>query len=220
MSSQHPGSTRPGRRVGNLLEQPAIAVRIAERGERSIAATLGIRTLHPNSPEQIGLVSAGIDAVGVMEHLANRDAAPQAGRCARPRCRRRSGTTPGRSRGAAAVTFVPKMTGGPPSRAAELDPPKVVFSGGKVGVEPPTQAAVEALGAIDVPNRNDHDLELHVDGSRHRRLDRSFAAYLSIAHVDLPGGFNDAKVLRPIAAQAKSKCPQRIRAVMLRSSAS
>ena len=33
----------------------------------------------------------------------------------------------------------------------------------EVGVESPTQAAVEALGAIDVRNRDDDDLELHVD---------------------------------------------------------
>src|SRR4051812_47087633 len=48
------------------------------------------------------------------------------------------------------------------ARRCELDHAPVV-TGGEVGVEPPTQAAVKALGAIDVCNRDDDDLELQVD---------------------------------------------------------
>jgi hypothetical protein len=33
----------------------------------------------------------------------------------------------------------------------------------EIGVEPPPQALVEALGAIDVGHRNDDDLELQID---------------------------------------------------------
>jgi hypothetical protein len=36
-------------------------------------------------------------------------------------------------------------------------------AGGEVGIQPPAEAAVKALGAIDVRNRDDDDLELHVD---------------------------------------------------------
>ena len=36
----------------------------------------------------------------------------------------------------------------------------------EVGVEPPAQVAVKALGAIDVRDGDGGDLELHVDGSR------------------------------------------------------
>ena len=60
-----------------------------------------------------------------------------------------------------------------------------VVTDDEVGVEPPAQAAVKALGAIDVRNRDDDDLELHVDRPRSRGLDCSFAAHLSIAHVGL-----------------------------------
>ena len=35
-----------------------------------------------------------------------------------------------------------------------------VVTGGEIGVQPPPQALVEALGAIDVGHRNDDDLEL------------------------------------------------------------
>jgi hypothetical protein len=64
----------------------------------------------------------------------------------------------------------------------ELHHPKRVTPD-EVGVEPPTQVAVEALGAIDVRNRDDDDLELHVDPLRSWGLDCSFAAHLSTAHV-------------------------------------
>ena len=52
----------------------------------------------------------------------------------------------------------------------ELDDPKRVTDD-EVGVEPPAQVAVEALGAIDVRNRDDDDLELHVDRPRFGGLD-------------------------------------------------
>src|SRR6266540_3471167 len=37
----------PGKPGGDFLEQPAVAVRVAERGEREVAAMLGIRTADP-----------------------------------------------------------------------------------------------------------------------------------------------------------------------------
>src|SRR5712675_1410207 len=64
-----------GQTPGDLLEQPAIAVGIAERGERAIAAMFGICAADPDPPEQIGLVRAGVDAAGVVERLADLDAA-------------------------------------------------------------------------------------------------------------------------------------------------
>ena len=88
--------------------------------------------------------------------------------------------------GAAAVTFLPKMTEAPGTRRRELDHAEVV-AGGVVGVEPPTQVAVEALGAVDVRNGNDDDLELHVELPRSRGFDCSFAAHSGNAHVGLLG---------------------------------
>src|SRR5882757_8829466 len=64
-----------GQSRGDLLQQPAVAVRIAERGERAVAAALGIRTADPEPPEQVGLVRAGVHAGGVVERLADLDAA-------------------------------------------------------------------------------------------------------------------------------------------------
>jgi hypothetical protein len=62
------------------------------------------------------------------------------------------------------------------ARRRELDDPKIVTPG-DVGVEPPAQAAVKALGAIDVRNGDDDDLELQVDRPRSRGLDCSFAGF-------------------------------------------
>ena len=51
-------TSRQSRR--DLLEQPAVAVRIIERGERTVAAVLGIRAMEPNPAKQIRLVGSGI----------------------------------------------------------------------------------------------------------------------------------------------------------------
>jgi hypothetical protein len=59
-----------------FLEQPAVAVRIMERRERSVAATFGIGTVDAHPPKQIGFVRTGVRATGV-EQLADFDAASQ-----------------------------------------------------------------------------------------------------------------------------------------------
>src|SRR5882672_3410120 len=61
----------------DLLEQPAVAVGITERGERAIAASLGIPTADPLPPKQVGLIRASVYAAGVMEHVADLDAATE-----------------------------------------------------------------------------------------------------------------------------------------------
>src|ERR1700722_4653293 len=69
----------------------------------------------------------------------------------------------------------------------ELDP-SIIVPGGVVEVKPPTQVAIESLGAIDVRDRDDDDLKLHVDRARARGLDRGFSLHFGNAHFKLPGG--------------------------------
>jgi len=57
----------------DLLQQPAVAVGIAEGDERTVAAMLGIRTADPEPPKQVGLVRASVHAAGV-EYLGRVDA--------------------------------------------------------------------------------------------------------------------------------------------------
>ena len=73
--------------LGDFLKQPAIAVRITERGVRAIAAMLGMRTADPNTPEQVGLVRAGMDVAGVVERLADRLRRDGVALCEQPRYR-------------------------------------------------------------------------------------------------------------------------------------
>src|SRR6478609_10041118 len=60
----------------DLLEQPSVAVRIAERGERAVAGMLGIWTVSPQPPEQIRLVGARVSTAAV-KNLADLDAAAE-----------------------------------------------------------------------------------------------------------------------------------------------
>src|SRR5262245_41166273 len=72
--ARHPGVDATGQPRCDLLEQPTVAVWIAERGKRAVAALLGIRTADPTPPKEVGLVCARVHAVAV-EHLAHLDAA-------------------------------------------------------------------------------------------------------------------------------------------------
>src|SRR6478609_79752 len=55
------GGHASGQSRGDFLQQPAVAVGIAERGKRTIGAMLGVRSANSDPPEQIGLVRAGKD---------------------------------------------------------------------------------------------------------------------------------------------------------------
>ena len=59
----------------DLLEQPAVAVRIIERGERTVAVVLGIRAMEPNPAKQIRLVGSGVRVGRAMERFADLDTA-------------------------------------------------------------------------------------------------------------------------------------------------
>jgi hypothetical protein len=61
----------------------------------------------------------------------------------------------------------------------------VVIAGGDVGVDPPPQALIEAVGPIDVGDRHDHSLEPHREGRGLGRLRRGVIAPLLRAHWDL-----------------------------------
>src|SRR5262249_35802426 len=68
----------------------------------------------------------------------------------------------------------------------ELDDPHTVIEG-EVGVQPPTETAVEALGAIDVRHRNDYDFQLGIDSLSGRGFRCLFIADLCGAHRNLRG---------------------------------
>src|SRR5580693_3951866 len=122
---------------------------------------LGIRAADPTPPKQIGLVPTGVHAAGVVERLAHLHAASKqivAGGLDVGDDQVQSLGAAGRRRG----EVLAEDHRGAGARRRELDH-AVVVAGGEVSVEPPTQAVVKALSAIDVRNWDDDDLELHVD---------------------------------------------------------
>src|SRR5690349_25040335 len=64
------GVSPAGQAGGDLLDDPAVAVRVTEGDERGVAAALGIRAGHPG-------LGAGVveHPARVVEHLADLDAA-------------------------------------------------------------------------------------------------------------------------------------------------
>src|SRR6267378_2982733 len=146
----------------DLLEQPAVAVWIAERGERAIACMVGCGPA--DSTARAVALELSSRRRGV-EHLADPgttgdelvacsldlgdDQVEALGRARRGRRDVRA-----------------ELDRAPRAGRRELDDPEAIIES-EIGVQPPPQALVEALGAIDVGHRNDDDLELQI--AAHRR---------------------------------------------------
>ena len=78
----------------------------------------------------------------------------------------------------------PKLDRAPGARGRELDQAEVP-TGGDVGVEPPAEASVELLCAIDIRDGDDDHLESRADARDGRGPARVVATDLGCAHVDL-----------------------------------
>ena len=149
----------------DLLEQPAVAVRIAERGERAIAGVVGcgpadstaravaleLSSRRPGVEHLADLGTAGDELVACSLDVGD-DQVEALGRARRGRRDVRA-----------------ELDRAPRAGRRELDDPEAVIES-EIGVQPPPQAPVEALGAIDVGHRNDDDLELQIDRRSSRRI--------------------------------------------------
>ena len=168
---------QPGR---DLLQQPAVAVRVAERGEGAVAGVIG-RGAADATARAVGLeLSARRPGV---EHLADLDTAggelvarsldvgddqvEALGRAGRGRRDVRA-----------------ELDRAPRAGRRELDDPEAVIEG-EVGVEPPPEPPVELLRAVDIRDGDDDHLELHVDVLDARTPARVAAADSGHAHSGL-----------------------------------
>src|SRR3954454_15631555 len=156
----------PGQPGRDLLKQPAVAVRVAERGVREVRAPGqvepgGLRLLlHLADVDAAAdeILAGGVDVrdrqVELLEGsgLHGRDALAEMDR----------GLRPGRRH-----LHLPEV--------AEVD----------VDVQPPSQALVEAQCPIDVGDGDRHDFEPHIDRRDLRHLCGSGGAYVGAAHGDL-----------------------------------
>lgn len=139
----------------DLLEHPAVAVRVAERGVGAIAGAVRIRSGHP----ALGPGAVEHPAL-VVEHLTDLHAA--AGELGPGRLN--VGDDEVKSLGGARCGGGEPRTEDNRARRAgrgHLDDPEVLTTR-DVGVEPPPQALIETLGPVDIGDRHHNDLELHV----------------------------------------------------------
>ena len=150
--------------IGHLLEQPAVAVGVFERGKGVVALVIRIRPVDPiTRPLRVELRSGRSG----MEHPTNRGS--PADKFVAPgfdvrhdqvQAMGRSGWRP-RDVGAELHRTLR-------SRWRELHDPEAVVEG-EVGVEPPAEAGVERLGAIGVGHGDDDRLELEIGRFAARR---------------------------------------------------
>src|SRR5215472_5268376 len=142
----------------DLLEQPAVAIRITERGERAVAAMLRIRTADPDPPKQVGRIRAGIHASGTVEHFADGDAATEqlvAGGLD-------VGDDQVQALGGAGLRggdVLAEDHRAARARRRELDH-AVIVTAGKVGVEPPSEPLVELFCSVHIRDGDDDHLKL------------------------------------------------------------
>src|ERR1700722_17542897 len=122
---------------------------------------LGIRTVDPDPPKQVGLVAAGEHVAAAVEHLADLNAATEqiiAGGLDVSDDQIKSLGGAGSGRG----NILAEDDRAPRARRRELNDPKVLTVV-IVGVEPPPEAPVEFLRTVDIRDRDNGDFELHVD---------------------------------------------------------
>src|SRR5690348_11324878 len=150
----------------DLLELPAIAVGVAERGPCEVRARALVEAGGP----------AHLDVADV--HAAADEVLP--GRVDVPD-REDHGLSGARLRRRAALAELDRARR---MGRRELHRPDVVADD-QVDVEPPSEALVEALGPIDIGDGQRHDLERHVHPQAARRPARRSAAYVGAGHVDL-----------------------------------
>src|SRR5215217_1771662 len=157
----------PGDPGGDLLEQPAVAVRVAERRVREVRAPW--YRLEARGPTLVHLadVDAAADEIGAGGvDVVDREDQPV--------------SRPGLSRREALAHVNRALRAG----RRELHPADVV-AGGEVRVQPPSEALIEALGPVDVGDRQRHDLEPHRDGRGAGNPRRGVTVRLRVAHEDL-----------------------------------
>ena len=157
-----------GQSRGDFLQQPAIAVGIAERGIRTVAAAFRIRAAQPDPPKQIRLVRANVHVAAGVKRFADRNAAAEqrvAGGLDVGDDEIQALRGAGRGRG----DVLAEDDRGVGAGRGELDH-AVIVGTGKIGVEPPAEFCIKLLGAFDIGDRDDDDFELQVDGRRFRGL--------------------------------------------------
>src|SRR5687768_195074 len=130
----------PREPCGDLLQQPAVAVRVAERRVRAVAEVV--------RRDAADLAAEGTGRGGVMEYLAHLDAAPH-------QLVARSldvGDDQEQALGGSRLGVLSEVNRALGARRRELD--RAVVAVAEVGVEPPPETSIELLRAVDIRDRD------------------------------------------------------------------
>src|SRR5215204_498724 len=159
--------------LGDLLQGPRVAVGIGERCSAEVRAALWVDARHGALARFVVPDLADVDAAadqvvtGRLDVLDDQEQALQ-----------RAGLHRRRP--------LPELDRRRRARWGELHGPRA-RGGFEVDVEPPPEALVEGLGAVDVGDRHCRDLEARRDRRAAGRLRRGLVAQLRTAHGDLLG---------------------------------
>src|SRR5687767_708509 len=145
----------PGQPGRDLLEEPAVAVGIAERGVALVGAALRVQA-------RAGSVGAEVEEVTDLYAAAD-EVIPRRLDVRDDQLQALGGAGLGLGQAASERDGALRVGGRQLHHAA-------TFAEVEVGVHAPSKALVEALCPIDIGDGQSHDLELHVDGSRRGAL--------------------------------------------------
>src|SRR5262245_26071569 len=156
-----------GQPGGDLLQLPAVAIRVAEGCSGEVRASRGVeaRRLHLLD---LADVDAAIDQImaGGLDVLDDQDVG-----LGGPRLSRRPAP-------------LAELDRAPGVRWGELHVPDLVAED-QVDVQPPAEALVEGLGPVNVGDGQRHDLEVHVHAETVGRLAGGLTDYVGTTHGDL-----------------------------------
>ena len=155
----------------DLLQEPAVAVRVGERGKGAVGGVAGRRPTHATARavgRELRARRAGV------ENLADRGAMGDEIRARSLDVGDNQIKPPGGA-GRGRRDVGAELDRARRAGRRELDDAETIIEA-EVGVEPPAEPAVEGLGPIDVRDRDDDRLELQVEGARARGLAGGFAA--------------------------------------------
>src|SRR5581483_34013 len=147
----------------NLLQQPTVAVRIMERGKRSVTSMRRIATARPKAPKQVGLVRASMH-VAAVKYFADFDAATEQVLSGGFNIRDGQVQALGRARRCCGDILAEDYRTSGAGRCELYSTP--VVTSGEISVEPPSKLCVELLRPVYIGNRDDDHLKFHVDCTR------------------------------------------------------
>jgi hypothetical protein len=165
-----------GKSRRDLLEEPAVAIRIIEGGKREVRATL--RVVAGGAPFTACVQEITLEMEGITDVDAVRG---ELGACGVDVIDHEERSLDGSRRRARKPLAEHDRAWR--SRRSHLHQAPV-FAGGEVAVQTPPQAPVESLGAFDIGHRKDDDFELQIDRGSAARAGGVFCCCLR-THCDL-----------------------------------